>query len=168
MDLGSAASAHMDQMASIVEGVSESLRKQWGEFKQQGGFWDPILRFVHAVDWTEPWLVGLMVFHLILVAVVVATRKRSNVQAVLFMAMLLSVFFAERLNTLLRRHWKSFAGQPYFDSHGVFMSTVWSGPMLLISTLILVNSMVTLTRMLIKWKRAELKHKARVAREKKE
>lgn len=168
MDLGSAASAHMEQMASIVEGVSDSIRKQWGEFKQQGGFWDPVLAFVHAVDWTEPWLIGLMAFHIVFVFVVIATRKQGNTQAALFFGALASVYFAERLNSFLLRHWRSFATQPYFDSHGVFISTVWSGPLLLISTLILVNSMVTMTRMMIQWKRAELKHKARAAREKKE
>lgn len=158
----------MDQMASIVEGVTESLRQQFAEFKQQGGLLDPILAFVHAVDWKEPWLIGLISFHLLLVILVIATRKQGNTQAVLFFGCLVSVYFAERLNAILLRNWSSFAGQPYFDSHGVFISTVWSGPLLLISTLILVNSMVTLTRMLVKWKRAELKHKARVAREKKE
>lgn len=168
MDLGSAASAHMEQMASIVEGVSESLRKQFAEFKQQGGLLDPILAFVHAVDWTEPWLIGLITFHILLVVVVITTRKQGNTQAVLFFGCIVSVYFAERLNSLLLRNWSSFAGQPYFDSHGVFISTVWSGPLLLISTLILVNSMVTLTQMMVKWKRAELKHKARVGREKKE
>lgn len=158
----------MDQMASMVEGVTESLRQQFAEFKQQGGLLDPILAFVHAVDWKEPWLIGLISFHLLLVILVIATRKQGNTQAVLFFGCLVSVYFAERLNAILLRNWSSFAGQPYFDSHGVFISTVWSGPLLLISTLILVNSMVTLTRMLVKWKRAELKHKARVAREKKE
>ncbi|KAG0578871.1 hypothetical protein M758_4G052800 [Ceratodon purpureus] len=168
MDLASAATAHMEQMASIVEGVSEGIRRQWGEMKQQGGFWEPVLAFVHAVDWTEPWLIALMAFHVLLVVVVIATRKQGNTQGVLFFATLASVYFAERLNTVLRRHWRSFATQPYFDTHGVFISTVWSGPLLLISTLILVNSMVTMTRMMVKWKRAELKHKARAAREKKE
>lgn len=168
MDLGSAASAHMDQMASIVQGLSTSLRMQWGEFKQNGGFWYPVLAFVHAVDWTEPWLIGLMAFHLVLLVVAIATRKQGNTQAVLFFGTLVSVYFAERLNSFLLRHWRSFATQPYFDSHGVFISTVWSGPLLLISTVILLNSMVMMTQMMIKWKRAELKHKARAAREKKE
>ena len=168
MDLGSAASAHMDQMASIVEGVSDALQKQWGEFQQQGGFLEPIMAFVHAVDWTEPWLIGLMAFHLMLIVVVIATRKQGNMQGVIFFGILVSVYFAERLNSLLLRHWRSFATQPYFDSRGVFISTVWSGPLLLISSLILVNSMMMMIQMMIKWKRAELKHRARAAREKKE
>lgn len=168
MDFGSAVSGHMDQVASIMEGVTESLRKQFAEFKQQGGLFDPILAFVHAVDWTEPWMIALIAFHILLVVVMIATRKSGNTQAVLFFGCLMSVWSAERLNTLLLRNWRRFAGQPYFDSNGVFISTVWSGPLLLISTLILVNSMVTLMQMMVKWKRAELKHKARAGREKNE
>jgi hypothetical protein len=123
---------------------------------------------MHAVDWTEPWLIHFMAFHIVFVVVLIATRKQGNTQAALFFGTLASVYFTERLNAFLIHHWCNFAMQSYFDSHGVFISTVWSGPLLLISTLILVNSMVTMTQMLIQWKQAELKHKVRAAPEKKE
>lgn len=159
----------MDQMATVVEGVTEELRKQWKDFTAGGGgFLDPILSFAHAVDWTEPWLVGLMVFHVTLLVLAIVTRNRSNVQMGLFFSVLVGVYLAERLNSYLHRHWRSFSRQAYFDSHGVFLSTVWSGPLLLVSTLILVNSLLTLTSLMVKWKRAELKHRARIAREKTE
>lgn len=40
------------------------------------------------------------------------------------------VYNAQRLNKLLGEHWRSFAGQPYFDDQGVFISAVVSAPLL--------------------------------------
>ena len=42
-----------------------------------------------------------------------------------------TVYNAQRLNKLLAQHWRSFAGQPYFDEQGVFISAVVSTPLLL-------------------------------------
>ncbi|CAK9199981.1 unnamed protein product [Sphagnum troendelagicum] len=167
MDVASAFASSMDQMAVMIEGVTEEMRKQLKKARGGGGaggeqrsFLDPLLGFVHAVDWTEPWLVGLIVFHITLLVLAVASRKHSNVQMAMFFCVLLCVYVAERMNIYLHRHWKSFARQPYFDSHGVFLSVVWSGPLLLVSALILFNSLLTLTSLMVKWKRAELKHRA--------
>jgi hypothetical protein len=102
----------------------------------------------------------LIVFHITLLVLAVASRKHSNVQMAMFYCGLICVYVAERMNIYLHRHWKSFARQPYFDSHGVFLSVVWSGPLLLVSALIIFNSLLTLTSLMVKWKRAELKHRA--------
>lgn len=48
------------------------------------------------------------------------------------------VYLAERLNKLLGENWGTFATQNYFDSHGIFLSTLWSGPLLVIAIIILV------------------------------
>lgn len=105
------------------------------------------------------------------------------------------VLLAERINGYLAFNWESFASQNYFDPHGVFIAVLWSGPLLLISMLIVVsvasslsstwaspppsllenpflspqvNTLLTLVKLIIQWKRAELRHRARLAREKKE
>jgi hypothetical protein len=90
-------------------------------------------------------------------------------------------------------YWRSFASQNYFDPHGLFLSVLWSGPLLIIATIILVgvcsypfnlllfsffllfiltllsylqiNSLFSLCYMIVRWKRAELRHRARLARE---
>ena len=49
------------------------------------------------------------------------------------------IYLAERLNRLLGVHWQSFATQNYFDPHGLFLSVLWSGPLLIISMSILVS-----------------------------
>ncbi|KAF3574333.1 hypothetical protein F2Q69_00059052, partial [Brassica cretica] len=78
------------------------------------------------------------------------------------------VYFAESLNRLLRKHWKSFSTQNYFDPHGVFLSVLWSGPLLVIAMIILINTLFSLCYLIVKWKRAELRHRARLARTKQE
>ena len=50
------------------------------------------------------------------------------------------VYFSERLNRALGRHWKSFAGQPYFDKHGIFISAILSAPLVADMVIILVRT----------------------------
>ena len=105
------------------------------------------------------------------------------------------VYLAERLNRFLGKNWKSFSSQNYFDPSGLFMSVLWSGPLLVISMIILVsiflhitfsvlvlflhriltwsiflymqiNTLFSLCYLIVRWKRAELRHRARAARNK--
>ena len=50
-----------------------------------------------------------------------------------------TVYNAERINSLLARHWRSFATQNYFDKHGVFFCALVSTPLLLDMFVILVG-----------------------------
>lgn len=52
---------------------------------------------------------------------------------------MVGVYLAEILNSFLGKNWKSFAGQNYFDSQGLFLSVMWSGPLLVIAMIILVS-----------------------------
>ncbi|KAL2635132.1 hypothetical protein R1flu_006611 [Riccia fluitans] len=148
MESAGAATAYMDEVLALFENVTYSVRKQWKQMAGEGSVFEPILAFIHAVDWTEPWLIGLMSMHVILLVLAVLTRKNNNAQMTLFFSGLICIYFAERLNTILDRNWKKFARQPYFDRHGVFFSTVWSVPLLCMTTLILVNSLLTLAKLL--------------------
>lgn len=53
------------------------------------------------------------------------------------------VCFAETINSILAKRWKSFAGQNYFDTHGLFISALWSGPLLFITAVILVSHFIS-------------------------
>ncbi|CAN6555439.1 unnamed protein product [Malus baccata var. baccata] len=156
----SAMEEHMDQMADLVQKLSADLRS--GLAPAVNNF----LGFFHAIDWTEPWLMGLMGMHLVLLIVAITSRRNLNFQMFLFLLALAGVYLAERLNSFLRANWKSFAGQDYFDEGGVFLSTLWSGPLLVIAIIILVNTLFSLCRLIVKWKRAELRHRARLSQSK--
>lgn len=166
-EIRAAVYGHMDQIAALFESFGVELRKQWNS-GSNGKFMEPILGFIHAVDWTEPWLIALIIFQIILLILAITTRKNSNFQMGLFLAALMGVYFAEKINYYLGRNWEKFATQDYFDKHGVFLSNLWSGPLLIISTIILTNTLITLSQLIVKWKKAELRHRARVAREKSE
>lgn len=49
------------------------------------------------------------------------------------------VYTSERLNKMLGGQWQTFAGQPYFDKNGIFISAVLSAPLVLDMLVILVG-----------------------------
>ena len=77
-----------------------------------------------------------------------------------------TVYAAEFLNRQAAAHWQEFAGQNYFDKHGVFVSLVFCAPLLAAAFVILINALRATSRLLIEVKKRELKSKA--AKKKKE
>ena len=161
-EVRSALNEHADVVAELFGRVSTELRGGFGPAV------DTFVGFFHAVDWKEPWLIGMISFHAILLLVTIISRRNINFQLILSALTFSGVFLAEKLNTFLGQNWKSFSSQNYFDPQGLFISVMWSGPLLLITILILVNTLVTLCMLMVRWKRAELKHRAREARSKQE
>lgn len=159
-DIAAAFNAHMDQMADLIEKLSTEFRS--GLTPAYNNF----MGFFHAIDWKEPWLVCLLVFHAVMLLVTILSRRNINFQMCLFFLALAGVYLAERLNVILARNWKSFATQNYFDPHGVFLSVLWSGPLLIVSMVILINTLFSLCYLIVRWKKAELRHRARLARNK--
>ncbi|CAM8995881.1 unnamed protein product [Rhodiola kirilowii] len=161
-ELKSAVEDHMNQMADLLQQLTAEFRSGLRPA------YDNFIGFFHAIDWKEPWLLGLLSFHAILLLVILFTRKNTNFQMCLFLLSLAGVYFAENINAILSSNWKSFATQNYFDRQGIFLSTLWSGPLLLNSVVILVNTLFSLCFQMVKWKKAEIRHKARLARSKQE
>ena len=103
-------------------------------------FYEDAMGFYHAVRWGEPWVAGLLAFHVAYLALVVATRRNQNVQFALFLCTCAAVYAAQPLNGLLHRHWQRLGfTQDYFDPRGVFMSCLYSGPLLLVAFAQLVS-----------------------------
>ena len=110
------------------------------------------------VDWTEPWLLALLAFHLVCLGL--ALRLRTNPsRAALFLLLAALAYSAERLNEQAALHWTSFAGQQYFDHGGFFIAMVLCLPILLNLLVITATVMWTAGRMLVAVKRAELRAK---------
>ncbi|KAK4387277.1 Transmembrane protein 18 [Sesamum angolense] len=160
-ELQSALNAHMDQMADLVEKLTGELRSGL-----KPGY-ENFMGFFHAIDWKEPWLICLISFHVVLLLVALCQGRTSTFRC-LFLLALGGVYLAERLNNYLAGNWKSFAGQNYFDRNGLFLSVLWSGPLLVIAIIILVNTLFSLCHLIVRWKKAELRHRARVAQKKEE
>lgn len=82
------------------------------------------------IDWSEGWLVCLVVFHVALTALTLLTRNHHTTQAILFCFLLLSVRCSQTINQYAAENWKRFSRQQYFDSQGMFISVVFSMPVL--------------------------------------
>lgn len=113
------------------------------------------------VDWTEPWLMGLITFHIVTLSLTLLTRDRGNVQAGLFVTALLLVYFSEALNELAAQHWRAFSSHQYFDSQGMFISLVFSAPLLLNCIIMVGQWMWTSGTLMIRIKQAQLRQEIR-------
>lgn len=96
-----------------------------------------IWTFLMSVQWSEPWLVGLVCFHIVCLFVTVVTCRYFKAQICHFLLMVSFVYSAEYLNELAAMNWRSFSNFQYFDSKGMFISLVFSIP-LLMNTIIIV------------------------------
>ena len=101
--------------------------------------WEAWTAFAAAIKWSEPWIIGLVCFHIVCLLLTIVFRKRSNVQGVLFLVLCALVFLAEKINSACSLRWQAFATQNYFDNRGVFASVMFAGPLLGIATIILVR-----------------------------
>ncbi|KAJ8911528.1 hypothetical protein NQ315_005898 [Exocentrus adspersus] len=89
------------------------------------------LSFLWSIDWKDPWLIGLFTFHISIFMMAILTRNYGNFQALLFFCLLLLVYFSESINKMASTNWKIFSRQQYFDSNGLFISVVFSMPILM-------------------------------------
>ncbi|XP_033846629.1 transmembrane protein 18 [Periophthalmus magnuspinnatus] len=96
-----------------------------------------IWTFLLSVQWSEPWLIGLVSFHFVCLFVTLVTCKFYKAQICHFLLMAGLVYSAEYLNELAAMNWRSFSNFQYFDSKGMFISLVFSIP-LLMNTVIIV------------------------------
>ncbi|XP_070533557.1 transmembrane protein 18-like [Ptychodera flava] len=128
---------------------------------------DGLWSFFEAIDWSEPFMIGLIVFHSVCLILTIATRQRNTIQAVYFFFLLVLVFFSETINGLCAEHYQKFSRLQYFDSNGLFISLVFSVPILANCLVIVVMWVLLSGQMLIKVKRAQLREQIRQQKEKK-
>jgi hypothetical protein len=71
--------------AEIDKAWEELDLPTWDKLAEQGaGSWENLQQFIGAVDWNEPWLLGLAVFYAVLLIAIVLTRKMFNMQTALW------------------------------------------------------------------------------------
>ncbi|XP_077074244.1 transmembrane protein 18 [Siphateles boraxobius] len=122
--------------------------------------------FLQSVDWTESWLICLLAFHVFCFAFTILSCKYYRLQICHFLLMVTMVYSAEYLNELAAMNWRSFSKFQYFDSKGMFISLVYSVPLLLNTVLIVAvwvwrtfSTMTELKILQLKRKAARENHK---------
>ncbi|KAJ8287386.1 hypothetical protein COCON_G00000450 [Conger conger] len=116
--------------------------------------------FLLSIQWSESWLIGLGLFHALCFAVTLVTLRFYRAQICHFLIMVGMVYSAEYINEAAALNWRSFSRYQYFDSRGMFISLVFSAP-LLCNTIIIVmvwvyRTFATMTEL----KTLQLKRKA--------
>ncbi|XP_060908026.1 transmembrane protein 18 [Labrus mixtus] len=125
-----------------------------------------IWTFLMSVQWSEPWLIGMLVFHVVCLFLTVLTCRYYKAQICLFMLMAGLVYSAEYLNEFAAMNWRSFSNFQYFDSKGMFISLVYSIPLLLNTVIIVMVWVYRTFSTMTELKTLQLKRQAR--REKRE
>ncbi|XP_037607257.1 transmembrane protein 18 [Sebastes umbrosus] len=122
--------------------------------------------FLMSVQWSEPWLIGLLVFHVVCLFLTVVTCRYYRAQICHFLLMVVLVYTAEYLNELAAMNWRSFSKFQYFDSKGMFISLVYSIPLLLNTVIIVMVWVYRTFSTMTELKTLQIKRKIR--REKRE
>jgi len=117
--------------------------------------------YVKSIDWYDPWLICLILGHITLLATAILTRNHNTFQTVLFFLLLVVVYFSENINEIAAANWQKFSKQQYFDVNGLFISTFFSIPVLLICMLMIGNWLYSSTQIMAKVKTAQLRQRLR-------
>ncbi|KAK5622229.1 Transmembrane protein 18 [Crenichthys baileyi] len=125
-----------------------------------------IWTFLMSVQWSEPWLMGLLLFHVVCLFLTVVTCRFYRAQICHFLIIVGLVYSAEYLNELAAMNWRLFSNFQYFDSKGMFISLVYSIPLLLNAVIIVMVWVYRTFSTMAELKTLQLKRRAR--REKRE
>lgn len=104
---------------------------------------------------------GLVCFHIVCSCVTVVTCRYYKAQICHFLFMVSLVYSAEYLNELAAMNWKFFSNFQYFDSKGMFISLVFSIPLLLNTVIIVMVWVYRTFSTMTELKTLQLKRKMR-------
>lgn len=159
-----------DDFFNPLDGIKESIKQD--VFSQHVGpknFFEHIAAFTSAINWTEPFILAILMFHVIIIASTIWARYNKNMvgQMTIIGLITILVYFSETLNFWGSSNWEEFATQNYFDPHGFFMVTMVGTPLLLVFIGIMFSFTREARSLLTELQTLKLKEKVKQSRKKK-
>ena len=151
-------------MDDLRTSILKSLSSSHGS---SSSFYDSAMGFYHAVNWNQRWLQIFLLGHVVLLIATITTRTRLEIQVGILVFICGCGFLAQPLNGVLHERWQEFADQDYFDENGLFISVVFSGPLLFIGFVQVISLIVHSSSLMIQAKRAQLRQRAAAMKKKK-
>mmetsp|Transcript_15242 Transcript_15242/g.19890 ORF Transcript_15242/g.19890 Transcript_15242/m.19890 type:complete len:261 (-) Transcript_15242:267-1049(-) len=149
---------------SPLSGLAESV--MGGIMEGQSGpqtFQEHFEAFRSAITWSEPFIMGLVAFQLIifLSTLYVCRKNVALAPRIVLMVMIAgTVRSAEMLNSWASKNWEDWGiTQNYFDPRGIFVSIFVCAPLMVNSFIMLIMFLRESSVLLVQVKTAELKQK---------
>ena len=125
-------------------------------------FWEQLDAFRHAITWSEPFILSILAFQIVMFGLSLFVARRNvglapRITMLVFVGAV--VRSAEYINQYAAEHWQSFCTQNYFDQRGIFISLFLCAPLLVDSFLMLVLYLREAAVLLVQVKKAQLKKK---------
>jgi len=122
-----------------------------------------IQAFSSAITWEEPFIMLLLLFHLIaLVTAIVLTRRGELYSRMGLMVFLGAIVrLAEWINSIGASRWRDFATQNYFDKNGIFIGLMLCAPLLFVCFGILLSMVSEASGLLVGIKNMKSEQKTR-------
>ncbi|KAM4043391.1 transmembrane protein 18 [Anomaloglossus baeobatrachus] len=130
----------------------------------EAGVWALLER--SPIDWSEPWIIGLLGFHLLCFILTCVSFRFYKFQIAHFLFMVVLVSSAEYINEVAALNWKLYSRQQYFDSSGMFISLTFSAPLLCNTIIIVVHWVYKTLSVMTELKTLQKKRKAAKERKK--
>ncbi|CAO3611535.1 unnamed protein product [Cunninghamella blakesleeana] len=88
------------------------------------------LEFIEAIDWSQKWIIGLIVFHIICFLLNILLRNRHTALSYYLFILLGLAALTQVINQYGSIHWRSFASANYFDESGLFIVSLYTFPLI--------------------------------------
>jgi hypothetical protein len=128
-----------DAVTALIEEAMSALRLPASSAHGWRAVYENVMGFYHAIDWKEPFIVGLLAFLLSMWALVIVTRRHVEVQMGLLVLVCGIAYFAPTASSFAAPHWRAIARQNYFDRQGIFAMLMVTLPMTLLAFVQLVS-----------------------------